>query len=122
MNVIRISNEKEMRLWNVDALSQQLWGNDVPRKFPVYLVLYQGKPCGFFVAIQQTVVYPAIHPEMLNTRAFMKVVRSLVTEMKRMVGDPIFMLCSRSEEFSARHLKLLRLKRAEENAYVYTEE
>lgn len=122
MSVIRIENEKQMRLWDVDSLSEQIWHNEAPRQFPIYLVFYQGRPCGFFVAAQQTVIYPAIHPELMSAKGFVKVVRSLVTEMKRMTGDPLFLLCGKAEELGERHMKLLRLKRAKENAYIYYNE
>lgn len=119
ISLIRISNEKEMRAWDVDALALDLWGNEVPRQYPVYVVYHQGRPCGFFLSIHQLVVYPAMHPERMSPRAFLKVVRSLVTEFKRMAGNPIFMLCDKSEQFGEKNLKRIHLKRASTNAFVY---
>jgi hypothetical protein len=122
ISIIRISNEKEMRAWDVDTLARELWGNEVPRQYPVYVVHYQGRPCGFFLSIHQLVVYPAMHPERMSPRAFLKVVKSLVTEFKRMAGNPIFMLCNKTEQFGERNLKRIHLKRATANAFVYDEE
>lgn len=122
ISLVRINNEKELRRYNLDELSNKLWQRDCPRQFPAYIVFYESKPCGFFLALQQTVIYPAIHPEEMSKRSFVKVVRSLVTEMKRMVGNPLFLLCNKADQFNERQMKLFRLKRAEENAYVYTEE
>jgi hypothetical protein len=42
--------------------------------------------------------------------------------MKRHVGDPLFLLCPKAAALGEKHMKLMRLKRAEETAYVYIEE
>lgn len=122
ISLICINNEKEMRRWNVDELSQQLWGDDCPRQYPVYLVFHNGMPVGYFLAVQQMVVYPALHPERISPREFLKIVRSLVTEFKRMMGNPIYMLCKKDAEFGSKNLRRIRLKKAEENAYIFDEE
>jgi hypothetical protein len=122
MSLVPIENEKQMRIWNVDSLAHSLWGKDVPRQYPVYVVFYYGRPVGFFVTVQKTCVYPALHPETMSTRAFIKIVRSLVTECKRMTGDPVFFLCDKAEKMSEKHMKMLRLKRAKEQAFEYCEE
>jgi hypothetical protein len=122
ISLIRINNEREMRKWNVDELSHELWGNDCPRQYPVYLIFYHGHAVGYFLAIQQMVVYPALHPERLHPREFLKITRSLITEFKRMTGNPLFMLCKKDAEFGAKNMRRVRLKRAEENAYIFDEE
>lgn len=122
ISLIRINNEKEMRKWNVDVLSRELWGDDCPRRYPVYLVFHHGEPVGYFLAIQQMVIYPALHPERTSPRTFMKIARSLATEVKRMTGNPLFMLCKKDAEFGAKNMKRIRLKKADENAYIYDEE
>jgi hypothetical protein len=122
MSLIRIDNEKQIRQWDIDKIAHDLWGAPVSRHFPIYLVIHRGRPCGFFQALQQTVIYPAIHPEMMSAREFIKIVKSLVTEMKRHVGDPLFLLCKKAEELGERKMKMVRLKKAQETAYVYTEE
>lgn len=122
ISLIRINNEKEMRRWNVDELSHQLWGDDCPRQFPVYLVFYNGTPVGYFLAIQQMVVYPALHPDRISPRAFIKIARSLATEVKRLTGNPLFMLCKKDAEFGPKNLRRIRLKKADENAYIFDEE
>lgn len=123
ISLVCINNEKEMRKWQVDELAHQLWGNkNVPRRYPVYVVFHYGKPVGFFVAVQQTVVYPALHPERMSPREFLKITRSLVTEFKRMTGDPLIMLCKKDAEFGAKNMRRIRLKKAEENAYIFDEE
>ena len=119
ISLIRINNEKEMRKWNVDALSQELWGNDVPRRYPVYLVFNYGKPVGYFLAIEQTVIYPALHPERISPREFIKIVRSLATESKRLLGEPLYMLCNKEAALGSKNMRRVRLKKAEETAYVY---
>lgn len=122
MSLVRINNEKEMLKWNVDALAKDLWGGDCPRQFPVYIVFYEGNAVGYFLTIQQMVVYPALHPERITPREFMKITRSLVTEFKRMTGNPLFMMCKKDQEFGSKNFRRIRLKRAEENAYIYDEE
>jgi hypothetical protein len=122
ISLVRIDNEREMRKWNVDQLSQELWGGECPRQYPVYLVFHEGNPVGYFLTIQQMVVYPALHPERISPREFMKITRSLVSEFKRMVGNPIFMMCKRDREFGEKNFRRIRLKRAEETAYIYDEE
>lgn len=122
ISLVRINNEREMLKWQVDVLSHQLWGDDCPRHFPVYVVFYQGQPVGYFLTIQQMVVYPALHPELISPREFLKITRSLVTEFKRMTGNPLFMLCKKDVEFGAKNMRRIRLKKADENAYIYDEE
>lgn len=122
ISLIRIENEKEMRKWNVDALSRELWGNDCPRQYPVYIVFYEGKPVGYFLTILQQVVYPALHPERISSREFLKITRSLVTEFKRMVGNPIFMMCKKDQEFGSKNFRRIRLKKADETAYIFDED
>lgn len=122
MSLLRCENERDLERYNADQLSRDLWNRDMPRRFPIYLVFYDGRIVGFFQAIQQTVVYPALHPDRMSPRVFLKVVKSLVTEMKRHVGDPIFMLCDKAEALGPKNLRRVRLKRAPENAHVYDEE
>lgn len=111
-----------MRKWSVDLLSRDLWGGECPRQYPVYVVFHHGEPVGYFLAIQQTVVYPALHPERISPRDFLKITRSLVTEVKRMTGNPLIMLCKKDAEFGEKNMRRVRLKKAEENAYIYDEE
>jgi hypothetical protein len=122
ISLICIKNEKEMRRWNVDSLSRDLWNGDCPRQYPVYVVFYHGQPVGYFLTVQQFVVYPALHPERISPREFLHIVRSLVTEFKRMVGNPLFMLCKKDAEFGEKNMRRIRLKRADENAYIFDEE
>jgi hypothetical protein len=122
ISLIQVKNEKDIATFRVDELSQQLWGRPVPRRYPIYVVFHHGKPVGFFLACQQTVIYPALHPEFMTAKEFIKVNRSLITEMKRMAGDPIFMLCSKVEKVGAKTLASIKLKHAEEHAFVYSEE
>ena len=119
ISLIQVKNEKDIVTFNVDQMSQQLWGHPVPRRYPIYVVFHHGKPVGFFLACQQTVIYPALHPEFMNTKEFIKVNRSLITEMKRMAGDPIYMLCEKVHGVGDKTMHALRLKPASEHAYVY---
>lgn len=122
ISLISIKNEKDIATFGVDALSRQLWDKPVPRQYPIYLVFHHGKPVGFFLASQKTVIYPALHPEFMTTKEFIKINRSLVTEMKRMTGDPIFMLCEKAEKLGNKTLSAIRLKLAPEHAFIYSEE
>ena len=122
MALIKIENERQIAEFGIDQIAHELWGGPVSRQFPIYLVLLRGRAVGFFQAIQQTCVYPAIHPEGLSSRDFIKVTRSLVTEMKRHVGNPVFLLCRKAEELGERRMKLLRLEKMKESAYQYYEE
>jgi len=122
MALIRVDDERGILEYGVDQISQEVWGGPVSRMFPIYLVFHHGKVCGFFQAIQQTCIYPAIHPEMMSAREFVKVVKSLVTEMKRHVGNPLFLLCPKATEIGAKGMRMVRLKKAPEEAYIYSEE
>ena|SRR5215469_9705246 len=122
ISLIRVNNEKELRRYNVDELAREVHGCQAERRYPIYLIFYKGKLRGYIHAVQQLVVYPALHPELSKPREFIRVVRSLAIEMKRMAGDPLFLLCHKAEELGEKHMKLMRLKRAHENAYVYTED
>jgi hypothetical protein len=122
MSILKIENERQIAEFGIDQIAHELWGGSVSRQFPIYLVLLRGRAVGFFQAIQQTCVYPGIHPEMMTPREFVKVVKSLVTEMKRHVGNPLFMLCKKATEIGPKGMRMVRLKKAPEEAYVYTEE
>jgi len=122
MSLIPVENERQIARFGIDKIAHELWGGPVSRQFPIYLVLHKGHVCGFFQALQQTVCYPGIHPEMMTPREFVKVIKSLVTEMKRHTGNPIFMLCERAEEIGEKGMHMVRLKKANETAYVYSEE
>jgi hypothetical protein len=122
MSLIRIENERQIQEFGVDKIARELWGGPVSRQYPIYLVLHEGKAVGFFQAIQQTVIYPALHPEMMTPREFVKVVRSLVTEMKRHAGNPLFLLCKKATEIGPKGMRMVRLTKAPEEAYVYAEE
>jgi hypothetical protein len=39
-----------------------------------------------------------------------------------MTGNPIFMLCDFADKLGAKNLRRVRLKRAQETAYIYDEE
>ena len=122
MSLIPIENERQIAEFGIDRIARELWGGPVSRQFPIYLVLHKGHVCGFFQAIKQTVVYPALHPEMMTPREFVKVVKSLTTEMKRHVGNPLFMLCKKATEIGPKGMRMVRLTKAPEEAYIYTEE
>jgi len=122
ISLLRIDDERGLVKYQVDQLSTEIWGQPVSRQFPIYLVFHDGHVCGFFQALQQTIIYPAIHPEQMKAREFVKVVKSLVSEMKRHAGNPIFMLCDKATEIGEKGMQLVRLKKAKETAYVYSEE
>lgn len=122
IGLIRINNERELERYQIDQISQDLAGCPAQRHFPIYLVLHKGRVCGFFQVLQQSVIYPALHPEMMSPREFVKVVKSLATEMKRHVGNPLFMLCKKATEIGPKGMRMVRLKKASEEAYIYTEE
>lgn len=122
ISLITIANEKELVKYDLDRLSEELTGKPAERLFPIYLVFHLGKLRGFFQAPTQTVVYPAIHPDGIGPKEYQKIVKSLVTEVKRATGNPIFMLCNRATELGDECLLSFRLKRAPEHAYIYHEE
>jgi hypothetical protein len=122
ISVICCENEKDLRRFPIDELAKDIIGGQVPRTFPVYLFFYHGTLRGWANVRQQLVVYPCIHPDRVPAREFVKLTRSLVTEFKRYAGDPIFMLCDYAAKLGPKHMRRLRLKPAEEMAYVYTEE
>jgi hypothetical protein len=120
ISLVLINNEKELQHYNVETIAQSL-GNPLLRMYPIYLVFYKGSLRGYFQAIQQTCIYTTLHPELMNIREYLKITRSLITEIKRATGNPIFMLCDRALNSGKRVLQHVRLKRAEETAFVYDE-
>jgi hypothetical protein len=122
ISVICCENEKDLRHYPIDQLAQDIIGEDVPRTFPIYLFFYDGTLRGWANVRLQHIVYPCIHPDKIPPREFVKLTRSLVTEFKRHTGDPIFMLCDYARKLGPKHMRSLRLKPAEEMAYIYTEE
>ena len=119
ISLIRVNNEKELARYNVDELAHEIHHHDVPRSFPLYLVYYQGRIRAYIQMIEQIVVYPAFNPKLMEPRDFLRVVADLVTECKRLYGNPLFMLCEIAEELGEKHMASLRLKKAGETAYVY---
>jgi hypothetical protein len=122
MGLIRIENERQILEFGVDDISRQIWGGDVSRQFPIYLVFHKGHLCGFFQLLQQACVYPALHPEFMSPREFIKVTRSLVTEGKRAFGDILFLLCPKATQIGEKGMRLIRLKKATETAFIYDED
>jgi hypothetical protein len=122
MSLLRIDNERQIRELGIDQMAKELWGGPVTREFPIYAVFHKQRMVGFFQALQQTCVYPAIHPEMMKPREFVKVVKSLTTEMKRHVGNPLFLLCDKAAQIGEKGMRMVRLKKAKETAYVFCEE
>jgi len=122
MSLLKVENERQIAEFGIDRIARELWGGPVSRQFPIYLVTHHGRPVGFFQAIQQTVVYPALHPEMMSPREFVKVSRSLATEIKRHVGNPIFLLCKKATEIGEKGMAMIRLRKMKEEAYEYFEE
>jgi hypothetical protein len=119
MSLIRVNNEKELRRYNVDELAHDIHAHAADRMFPLFLVYYRGRIRGYFQIVEQVVVYPAFNPELMEPHDFMRVVRDLVIEGKRNFGNPLFMLCDVAEKLGTKHMASLRLKKAEETAYVY---
>lgn len=119
ISLVHIKNEKELLKYNIDQLAQTLFKDDAERRFPIYLVFNKGKVRGYFHAVEQTVIYAAIHPELMSPHEFVEVSRSLITEVKRSTGNPIFMLCDKGPRASQRLLKLVRLQKAKETAFIY---
>jgi hypothetical protein len=121
ISIVRIENEKEIQRYNLDQLAVEMTGKPTQRLFPIYLVFHHGRCRGYFQAPVQTIIYPTIHPELLHLKEYQELVSSLVTEMKRMTGNPIFLLCDRAEKLGDKLLKTFRLKRTTETAYEYDE-
>ena len=122
MSLLRIDNERQIEQFGIDQIARELWGGPVSRQYPVYVVFYKGCVVGFFQALQLTCIFPALHPEKMKPREFIKVTKSLVTEMKRHVGFPVFLLCKKATEIGPRGMRLMRLKKAAEEYYVYDED
>jgi hypothetical protein len=120
--LIPCNNEKDLQRWDVDKLARELTGKDLQRVFPTFLILHQGELRGYFQTVQQLVIYPALHPDKMSPRELLKISRSLITEVKRMSGNPIFMLCDIAERLGTKNMRRVRLKKAEETAYIYDQE
>ena len=122
ISVVCCENEKDLLRYPIDALARDITGKDVPRSFPVYLFFYHGNLRGWANVRRQLCVYPAIHPDRVHPREFLKIVKSLVTEFKRFAGDPLFLLCDYAEKLGPKNMRRIRLKKAEETAYRYCDE
>ena len=119
MALITVHTEKELMEHKLDDVAMKLFGKPAQRQFPIYLVFHRGKFAGYFHTVQQLCVYPAIHPEYMRVHDYVHVVSSLVTEFKRMAGNPVFMLCTKAEELGEELMSAMRLKKAPEVAYLY---
>jgi hypothetical protein len=122
ISLVRCETEKDLLQWDVDGLARSMGNKSVERLFPIYLIFLNGRLRGYFHAVQQLVVYPALHPDKMSPREFIKLARSLITEFKRMSGNPIFMCCDYAEKLGERNMHRIRLKKAPETAYIYDEE
>lgn len=122
ISLVRCDNERDLLRWDVDKLARDMLGKDLPRLFPTFLIFYDGEIRGYFQTAQQLVVYPGIDPDKISPRQFLKISRSLISEVKRNFGNPIFMLCPVAERLGAKNMRRVRLKKAEETPYLYDEE
>jgi len=122
ISVILCENEKDLRRYSIDEMALDMTGHEVPRTFPVYLFFYHGELRGYANVRRQIVVYPCIHPDRIRPREFLKITKSLITEFKRFAGDPIFMLCDYARKLGPKNMRRIRLREADEKAYIYTEE
>lgn len=123
ISLVRCNNEKELMRFDVDAIAKDLNnGEPLLRMYPVYLVFYNGTLRGYFQAIQQTCIYTTLHPELMSVREYLKITRSLITEVKRACGNPLFQLCDRALSSGSRVLKHVRLKRAKETTFIYDDQ
>ena len=122
ISLVRCDCERDIIRWDLDALAASMGNKTVERLYPIYVVFHHGQIRGYFHAIPQLVIYPAIHPDKISPREFIKIVKSLSTEMKRMVGNPIFMLCGYADKLGPKNMRRIRLKKAPETAYIYDEE
>lgn len=121
ISIVVVKNEKELQCYNIDAIAADLGGR-LERMYPIYLVFYKGTLRGYLQAIPQTCIYTTLHPELMNIREYLKITRSIITEIKRSCGNPIFMLCDRALNSGKRVLKHVRLKRAQETAFIYDDD
>jgi hypothetical protein len=119
ISLIRVNNEKELRRYNVDEMAHDIHECGAPRRFPLYLVYYRGRIRAYIQMVEQVCVYPAFNPKLMDPRDFLRVVADLVTECKRLYGNPVFMLCDIAQELGEKHMASLRLKKAPETAYIY---
>lgn len=122
ISIVRISSERELVEHKLDEAAQAITGKDAERLFPIYMVFYKEIFRGYFHAIPQTVIYPAIHKEFMKAHEYIHVVKSLTTEMTRMVGNPLFMLCPRAGDLGEETLAKMCLRQTPEIAYMYKPE
>jgi hypothetical protein len=122
ISIITIHTEKDILRYGLDELSIQLCGEPAQRIFPIYVCFHHGKCRGFFIAPQRCVVEPTIHPEMRHLKEYQELVSSLVTEVKKMTGNPIFLLCARAEKLGEKLMRSFRLKKCASQAYEYCNE
>lgn len=118
-----IENEKALAELELDAAARAFTGERVPRFYPIFVVFYKGKFAGYFQTRQQIVIYPELHPHMVGgMHNYVDLVSTLATETVRNCGNPIFLLCKKANGFGNALLKRMRLKRADETAYIYAED
>lgn len=122
ISLVRCENERAIERYNLDRLAHKVIGQPVMRAFPVYVVFYHGRLIGYFHALQKTVIHPAFDLDAVSSGEILKIVKSLVTEMKRHAGDPLFVLCKGVQEFREEKLHLVRLKKSEDSLWLYDEE
>jgi len=122
ISVVLCENERDLRRYPVDQLARDIIGTPVPRTFPIYLFFYQGQLRGWANVRRQLIVYPCLHPDKIEPRVFLKLVKSLVTEFKRHAGDPIFLLCDYARKLGPKNMRRIRLKKMDEDAYEYDPE
>lgn len=122
ISIVRINSERELIEHKLDEAALEITGETAERLFPIYMVFYHEIFRGYFHAIPQTVIYPAIHKEFMKAHEYIHIVKSLVTEMTRMVGNPLFMLCPRASELGPELLAKMALRQTPEIAHMYKPE
>jgi hypothetical protein len=122
ISILTADNEKDILRYDLDKLAMEMTGEPVERTFPIYIVFHHGRCRGYFIAPQRTVVYPTIHPEIRHLDEYRELLTTLAGDIKRLTGNPIFMLCARAEKMGERLVRTFKVKKCAQQAYEYIED
>ena len=122
ISLVTIETEKDIQRYDLDRLAQELTGKPLERFYPIYLVFHHGRLRGFFQSQLRACIYPAIHAELMHAEEYRKIMSSLIREIKRATGNPLFLVCERAEKFSQASLTAFGVRKSSDIAYECCEE
>lgn len=96
IQVFRIDNWAGVRLWYLDKFARDC-GTEIARDFPIFVVLVDGAPAGFYYASPHVCIWPTVHPDSLSPRAFYETAKLVIASTKQTFCNPLWFIDPQSQ-------------------------